>query len=173
MDDLIAGKIGPARMSEPIPEENEGPVYIVVGDSWDDIAQDTTKDVMIAQVAELSGPCYRLKPVYAMVAAELKKAGVEHVKFATMEATENGAPHEYKARGFPSIYLFKVGEKQKGINFSGDLTSKGIIEWVQVHTSIKFEFDTSTLGEDPEPEEAEDEFDKDDYGSDDWEDDDF
>ncbi|KAI0563820.1 Disulfide-isomerase PDIA-3 Endoplasmic reticulum lumen [Gracilaria domingensis] len=157
VEDLMAGKILPARKSEPIPEENDGPVYTVVGDSWEDIVEDTTKDVMIAQVAEWCGHCQKLKPVYAKVAAELKKAGVEHVKFAMMEATENDAPDEYKARGFPTIYFFKAGAEQKGIEFDGDRSSKGIIEWVQEHTSSKFEFDTSTLGEDPEPEEEDEE----------------
>eukprot|EP00178_Gracilaria_changii_P027606 TRINITY_DN894_c0_g1_i1.p1 TRINITY_DN894_c0_g1~~TRINITY_DN894_c0_g1_i1.p1 ORF type:complete len:519 (-),score=120.60 TRINITY_DN894_c0_g1_i1:1872-3428(-) len=157
VDDLIAGNISPARKSEPIPEENDGPVYTVVGDSWSDIVEDTTKDVMIAQVAEWCGHCQKLKPVYAKVAAELKKAGIEHVKLAMMEATENDAPEDYKAQGFPTIHFFKAGEDQKGVEFDGDRSSKGIIEWIQENTSKKFEFDTSTLGEDPEPEDEEDE----------------
>lgn len=156
VDDLIAGKIKPAIKSEAIPEENDGPVYVVVGDSWKDIVEDKTKDVMIAQVAEWCGHCAKLKPVYKKVATELQKAGIDHVKLAMMEATENDAPEDYKARGFPTIHFFKAGEEQTGTEFDGDRSSKGIIEWIQNHTSKQFEFDTSSLGEDPEPEEEED-----------------
>ncbi|PXF40945.1 Protein disulfide-isomerase [Gracilariopsis chorda] len=158
VDDLIAGKIKPAIKSEAVPEENDGPVYVVVGDSWSDIVEDKTKDVMVAQVAEWCGHCAKLKPVYKKVATELQKAGIEHVKLAMMEATENDAPDEFKARGFPTIHFFKAGEEQTGIEFDGDRSSKGIIEWIKEHTSKKFEFDTSSLGEDPEPEEEEEEF---------------
>ncbi|CAN8073676.1 unnamed protein product [Agarophyton chilense] len=157
VDDLIAEKVSPAIKSEPIPEKNEGPVYTVVGDTWDEIVQDKTKDVLIAQVAEWCGHCARLKPIYAKVAAELKKAGVDHVKLAMMEAPDNDSPDEYKARGFPTIHFFKAGEEQKGIEFDADRSSKGIIEWLQEHASKKFDFDTSTLGEDPEAEEEEEE----------------
>lgn len=157
VDDMIAGKIVAARKSEPIPEENEGPVYTVVGDSWADIVEDPEKDVLIAQVAEWCGHCHKLKPIYAKVAEELKKAGVDHIKLALMEATENDAPDAYKAKGFPTIHFFPAGKVQQGIDFDGDRTTKAIIEWLQAKTTKKFEFDTSNLGPDPEPEEEDDE----------------
>lgn len=155
VDDMIAGKIVPARKSEPIPEENEGPVYTVVGDSWADVVEDTEKDVMIAQVAEWCGHCNALKPIYKKVAEELQKAGIDHVKLTIMDATENDAPEGYKAKGFPTVHFFPAGKEQKGIDFDGERTSKGIIEFLMKHTTKKFEFDVDNLGEDPQPEEDE------------------
>ena len=157
VDDMISGKIVPARKSEAIPDpsENTGPVYNVVGDSWSDEVEDTEKDVVIAQVAEWCGHCNKLKPIYKKVAEELKKAGINHIKFAMMDATENDAPDGYKAKGFPTLHFFPAGKEQKGIDFDAERTSKGIIEWLKEKTSKKFEFDVSTLGEDPVPEEDE------------------
>ncbi|CDF32649.1 Disulfide-isomerase, PDIA-3 Endoplasmic reticulum lumen [Chondrus crispus] len=157
VDDMIAGKVVPARKSEAIPDpsENTGPVYNVVGDSWSDEVEDSEKDVVIAQVAEWCGHCNKLKPIYKKVAEELKKASVNHIKFAMMDATENDAPDGYKAKGFPTIHFFPAGKEQKGIDFDAERTSKGIIEWLMEKTSKKFEFDVSTLGEDPVPEEDE------------------
>lgn len=157
VDDMIAGKIDAARKSEPIPdpEENKGPVYNVVGDSWADVVEDSEKDVLIAQVAEWCGHCNKLKPIYKKVAEELQKAGVNHIKFAIMDATENDAPEGYKAKGFPTLHFFPAGKEQKGIDFDADRSSKGIIEWLMSKTSKNFSFDVSTLGEDPEPAEEE------------------
>ncbi len=155
VDKLIAGTVEPTRKSEPIPEVNEGPVYTVVGDSWEDIVEDKNTDVMIAQVASWCGHCKALKPIYKKVAEELKKAGVKGVKLAIMDATENDAPGDYKAKGFPTIHFFPAGKE--GIEFDGDRSSKAIIEWIQKHAVNKFEFDTSKLGEDPEPEKDDDE----------------
>lgn len=155
VDDMISGKVQPTRKSQPIPDENDGPVYTVVGDSWSEIVEDTEKDVMIAQVAEWCGHCNALKPIYKKVAEELKEAGIDHVKLAMMDATENDAPDEYKARGFPTVHFFPAGKDQKGIEYDSDRSSKAIIEWIKEKTSKKFEFDTSTLGEDPKPAEDE------------------
>lgn len=155
VDDLISGKIEPTRKSEPIPEKNEGPVYQVVGDSWETIVEDPTEDVMIAQVASWCGHCKALKPIYSKVAEELKAAGVKGVKLAIMDATENDAPGDFKAKGFPTIHFFPAGKS--GIEFDGDRSSKAIIDWLKEKATNKFEFDTSTLGEDPEPEKDEDE----------------
>lgn len=157
VDEMIAGKIVPARKSEAIPDaaDNPGPVFNVVGDSWADVVEDTEKDVIVAQVAEWCGHCNKLKPIYKKVAEELQKAGVDHVKLAMMDATENDAPDAYKAKGFPTMHFFPAGKEQKGIDFDADRSSKAIIEWLMTKTTKKFEFDTSTLGEDPEPEAEE------------------
>lgn len=157
VDDMIAGKIDPARKSEPIPdpEENKGPVYNVVGDSWADVVEDPEKDVIVAQVAEWCGHCNKLKPIYKKVAEELQKAGVDHIKFTMMDATENDAPDGYKAKGFPTMHFFPAGKEQKGIDFDADRSSKAIIEWLMSKTTKNFTFDVSTLGEDPQPEEEE------------------
>lgn len=157
VDDMIAGKIEQALKSEPIPdpEENKGPVYTVVGDSWAEMVEDKEKDVIVAQVAEWCGHCNKLKPIYRKVAEELKAAGVDHIKFCMMDATENDAPGAYKAKGFPTIHFFPAGEDQMGVDYDGERTQKGIVEWLMSRTSKNFSFDVSTLGEDPEPEEEE------------------
>lgn len=156
IDDLIAGKLVPARKSQEIPETQEGPIYQVVGDSWEAEVEKSGKDVFIAQVAEWCGHCAALKPIMKKVAEELEKAGISHVRIALMDATENDAPQEYKARGFPTVHFFPANSG-KGMEFAGDRSSKGIIDWIKENTSKKFEFDTDSLGEDPKPEEPEDE----------------
>lgn len=156
VDDLVTGKVLPARKSQPIPETQDGPVHIVVGDSWSDDVENVDKDVFVAQIAEWCGHCAALKPVLKKVANELKNAGINHVRVAQMDATENDAPEKYKARGFPTVHFFHAGSG-KGIEYDGGRSSKEIIEWLKEKSTKKFEFDTDTLGEDPTPEEEEEE----------------
>lgn len=156
VDDMIAGKISPTRKSQAIPEKNEGPVYTVVGDSWEKEVEDSEKDVLVSQVAPWCGHCKALKPIYEKVAEALAKANIKTVKLASMDATENDAPGEYKAKGFPTMHFFAAGDKQTGVEYDGDRSSKAIIEWLKEHVTHKFEFDTSTLGDDPvTPDEGE------------------
>lgn len=157
VDDMIAGKVEPTRKSEAVPEKNEGPVYTVVGDSWESFVEDPKTDVMVAQVASWCGHCKALKPIYAKVAKALGDAKVAGVKLALMDATENDAPGAYKAKGFPTIHFFPAGKTQKGIDFEGDRSSKAIVEFLMKNAGNKFEFDVKTLGEDPAPAEEEEE----------------
>lgn len=43
----MAGKAKPWFKSEKAPEENSGPVTVVVGDTFKEIVMDTTKDVLL------------------------------------------------------------------------------------------------------------------------------
>ena len=57
----------------------------------------------------------------------MKKAGVDHVRIALMDATESDAPSEYKAKGFPTVHYFPSG-KSEDVQFDGDGTNKGVID---------------------------------------------
>jgi protein disulfide-isomerase A1 len=48
---VLDGTVSPSIKSEPIPEKQEGPVYVVVADSYDDVVLDDTKDVLIEYYA--------------------------------------------------------------------------------------------------------------------------
>lgn len=157
VDDMIAGTVEPTRKSEPVPEKNEGPVYTVVGDSWESFVEDPKTDVMVAQVASWCGHCKALKPIYAKVAKALADAKITGVKLALMDATENDAPGAYKAKGFPTMHFFPAGKTQKGVDFEGDRSSKAIVEFLLKNAGNKFEFDVKSLGEDPAPAEEEEE----------------
>jgi protein disulfide-isomerase A1 len=154
VDDMIAGKVGPATKSQPIParQGDSGPVT-VVGDSWMSIVEDESKDVLIAQVAPWCGHCKSMKPALARAAGALRTAGVKNVVIAVMDATENDAPAAYKAKGFPTFHFFPAAKGAAGVTFEGQRTSKGFIDFLAENSVNSFTFDTSKLGEDPVAEE--------------------
>ncbi len=63
-NDFLAGKIKPYVKSEAIPEKNDGPVKVVVGDNFKDIVMDESKDVLIEMYAPWCGHCKSLEPKY-------------------------------------------------------------------------------------------------------------
>jgi len=50
--------------SEEIPENNNGPVSIVVGKNFESIVMDSTKDVLIEFYAPWCGHCKTLAPIF-------------------------------------------------------------------------------------------------------------
>jgi protein disulfide-isomerase A1 len=156
-DDFVAGKIKATKKSEPIPEKNDEPVKVVVGDSWVDIVEDKTKDVLIEQYAPWCGHCKTLAPILDTVAKALKDGGVDSIVIAKMDSTANDAPPEYKAKGFPTMHFFPAGGKP-ALEYDGGRTKEDFIAYFTKHATNKFKEPTFPKEEEPakDAEDAED-----------------
>lgn len=134
VDKFVAGDISASIKSAPIPETNDEPVKIVVGDSWSDIVEDESKDVLIEQYAPWCGHCKKLAPVLDELASEL--SGVETLVIAKMDATANDAPKDYKARGYPTLHFFAAGSK-KGVAYEGGRSKEDFIKFFKENATHK------------------------------------
>ncbi|KAF4628906.1 hypothetical protein G7Y89_g9247 [Cudoniella acicularis] len=111
VDEFVSGKVEPSIKSEPIPEKQEGPVQIIVAKNYDDIVLDDKKDVLVEFYAPWCGHCKALAPKYDILAALYVDGGfADKVTIAKVDATANDVPDEIQ--GFPTIKLFKAGERQ-------------------------------------------------------------
>jgi len=95
--------------SEPIPENNNGPVIVVVGKSFDDVVLQK-KDVLVEFYAPWCGHCKKLAPVWDEL-GEAYKAD-DNVVIAKMDTTANGSPKGVSIQGFPTIILFDANNVQ-------------------------------------------------------------
>lgn len=128
------GEVNPTMKSEPVPEKNDEPVKVVVGDTWADIVEDESKDVLIEQYAPWCGHCKKLAPILDELAKKLE--GVETLVIAKMDATQNDAPKDYKARGYPSLHFFAAGSK-KGVSYDGGRTLEDFVKFLQENATNK------------------------------------
>lgn len=125
-----AGKIEPSLKSEEIPETQEGPVTVVVGKNYEQIVLDDSKDVLIEFYAPWCGHCKALAPKYETLASLYAESEwKDKVVIAKVDATANDVPDEIA--GFPTIKLYKAGDKSEGIDYSGSRSIEDLIKFVK------------------------------------------
>jgi len=108
---FLDGKLEPFLRSDPIPENNNEVVKVIVGKSFSDIVLDPKKDVLLEFYAPWCGHCKKLAPVYDELGAALKEDN--DVVIAKMDATTNDPPKGHNIQGFPTIKFFPKNNKKR------------------------------------------------------------
>ncbi len=130
VQDFADGKITPSIKSDPIPEKQEGPVQIVVALNYDDIVLEDAKDVLIEFYAPWCGHCKALAPKYDILAQLYVDQGFgDKVTIAKVDATTNDIPDEIQ--GFPTLKLYKAGDKKNPVTYSGSRSIEDLIKFVK------------------------------------------
>jgi len=130
VDDFVSGNVEPSIKSEPIPESQSEPVKIVVALNYDSIVLDEDKDVLIEFYAPWCGHCKALAPKYDILAELYVKEGhADKVTIAKVDATLNDVPDEIQ--GFPTIKLYKAGDKKNPVTYSGSRSIEDLIKFVK------------------------------------------
>jgi len=132
VDRALKGEYKSYRKSEPIPENNDGPVKVVVGKSFEDIVLDTEKDVFVEFYAPWCGHCKSLAPVWEQLGEAF--ASTPTVTIAKMDATANAAPDKLDIRGFPTLIFFPADNKE-GVPFNGERDLESLRKFVAEHAS--------------------------------------
>jgi len=134
--DFVDGKLKPTVRSEAEPANNDGPVKVVVANSFDRLVWDNDNDVFIEFYAPWCGHCKRVAPVWEELAKNL--AGVKGITIAKIDATANDVPEE--VQGFPMFYFKKAGQKEKKILseflYEGDRTKKGFMKFLKKQSTV-------------------------------------
>ncbi|KAG9445584.1 hypothetical protein H6P81_011712 [Aristolochia fimbriata] len=133
---FLEDKLKPFYKSDPIPETNDGDVKIVVGDNFDDIVLDESKDVLLEIYAPWCGHCQALEPIYNKLAKHLR--GIESIVIAKMDGTTNEHPRA-KADGFPTLLFFPAGNKSfDPVTVDSDRTVVAFYKFLKKNASIPF-----------------------------------
>jgi len=126
---FLSGSLSATVKSQEIPAENNEPVKVVVGKSFDSIVMDDSKDVLVEFYAPWCGHCKSLAPKYDELAT--KFADHPNVVIAKVDATENDTPA--KINGFPTIIYYPAGGKAAPITFDGDRTVEALEAFVRAN----------------------------------------
>jgi len=138
VSDFVSGAVEPSIKSEPIPEKQEGPVQIVVAKNYDTIVLEDSKDVLIEFYAPWCGHCKALAPKYDILAKLYVDGGYsDKVTIAKVDATLNDVPDEIQ--GFPTIKLYKAGDKKNPVTYSGSRSIEDLIKFIKENGSYGVE----------------------------------
>lgn len=134
LDAFEANTLSAYYKSQPVPETNEDPVKVIVGDNFNSDVVESDKFVLLEAYAPWCGHCQQLEPVYNKLAELVKSA--EDVVIAKIDATanENSA---LNIEGFPTIYLFKPKHEGEPIAYDGDRSLSSLVEFLEKHVGRK------------------------------------
>lgn len=132
--DYVAGKLTPHMKSQPEPETQDGPVTVLVGNSFEKLVLDKEKDVFVEFYAPWCGHCKKLAPTWDELGEKYKS--VNGVVIAKMDATENDIPSSSpfkQIQGFPTLVLFKSGSNEF-VQYEGQRTLDALVSFVETNS---------------------------------------
>ncbi|KAF3446997.1 hypothetical protein FNV43_RR12177 [Rhamnella rubrinervis] len=127
MKEFKDGKLRPFIKSEPIPEQNNEPVKVVVADSLQDVFFKSGKNVLLEFYAPWCGHCKQLAPILDEVAVSYEND--PDVMIAKIDATANDIPSDFEVQGYPTIYFkSKSGDL---LTYDEDRTKESIVAFIE------------------------------------------
>jgi protein disulfide-isomerase A1 len=126
VQDVLDGKVKPFLKSE-APVDNTGkPVSVVVGENFEEIVKDETKDVLVKYYAPWCGHCKKLAPIWDEL-GEFYKDQPDLV-IAKFDATANEADG-VEIRGYPTLIFYPKNNKA-GVDYSGEREIQNFKDWL-------------------------------------------
>uniref|UniRef100_A0A8C2YVJ3 Protein disulfide-isomerase n=2 Tax=Cyclopterus lumpus TaxID=8103 RepID=A0A8C2YVJ3_CYCLU len=133
LQDYFDGNLKRYLKSEAVPENNDGPVKVVVAENFNSIVNDDGKDVLIEFYAPWCGHCKSLEPKFNELGEML--AGDPNVVIAKMDATLNDVPTPYEVSGFPTLYFAPAGSKMSPKKYEGGREVNDFVAYLKKEAS--------------------------------------
>jgi protein disulfide-isomerase A1 len=127
------GELEQYHKSEPVPEKNDEPVKVIVGNSFEDLVLKSDQHVLFEAYAPWCGHCKKLAPIYDELAQ--KVASSPEVLIAKMDATANEYPG-LEIKGFPTLLFYKKGDKSNPMPYEGERTLEGMLKFLEEQTGL-------------------------------------
>ncbi|XP_077130397.1 protein disulfide-isomerase A2 [Ranitomeya variabilis] len=117
---VMDGKIKQNLLSEELPEDwDKKPVKVLVGQNFEEVAYDETKNVFVEFYAPWCSHCKELEPIWEELGEKYKDH--ENVIIAKMDGTANEIDG-MRVRGYPNLRFFPAGPGRKMIEYTKNRT---------------------------------------------------
>jgi protein disulfide-isomerase A1 len=134
--DWIEGsKLERFHKKENPPETQTGPVMIAVRDTYTEIVKDSNKNAFVLYSAPKCPFCVPVEKDFEKLAHILRKS--KEIAFVKINAYDNELDEVIEK--YPTIKLFKIGQKDKPILFDWDKNVGKMLDFLKVNLDFKFE----------------------------------
>ena len=130
--DFERGKLEKYVKGEEAPKDNTDELTEVVTSTFNDIVMDSPNDVFIKFYAPWCGHCQDLAPIWLKLAEILEV--VPDLTIAEIDSTENEI-EELDITGYPTLLLFKNGDKEKPIEYEGERSLSKLLQFLKENSS--------------------------------------
>ncbi|KAK8641815.1 hypothetical protein V6N13_011188 [Hibiscus sabdariffa] len=124
---LLDGSISTYFKSQPIPDNNNASVLAVVGKTFDDLVLSSPKNVLLEVYTPWCINCETTSKQVEKLAKHFK--GLDDLVFAKIDASANEHP-KLQVNDYPSLFLYKAGEKDNPIKLSTKSGSKELAAFI-------------------------------------------
>lgn len=130
-----SGEIKPFLKSAPIPESNDEPVKVVVGQTFEQIVMGSAQEVLVKFYAPWCGHCKDLAPHYEEAAKRL--ANNPNILLVKVDSTENEVSG-VDVQGFPTLKFWGKDKSAEPLEYNGGRDADGIVAWLKEHTQYEW-----------------------------------
>ncbi|CAG5123791.1 unnamed protein product [Candidula unifasciata] len=127
------GKLTPFVKSQRPPAKQTGPITVVVGETFDQIVKDPSKDVLIELYSPWCAPCLQLESTLEILA---KKLSDSNLILAKIDATANDLPDNYTASNYPTVYFATAANKDSPVKFEGARPADDVESFLREHAVV-------------------------------------
>jgi protein disulfide-isomerase-like protein len=106
-----------------------------VGTTFKEYVLDSDKEVLVKFYAPWCGHCKTIAPHYEEAARRISNN--PNIILIKVDSTENEVA-SVNVEGFPTLKYWGKDKSVEPIDFDGDRTSDGIIEWLKEHTQYEW-----------------------------------
>lgn len=137
LNNVHENKVDPVVKSQSVKATTE-PVKVVVGNTFEKVVMDKSKDVFIEIYAPWCGHCRALEPVWKQLGEVMKANNAEDhgLVVAKMDGTVNDVPLSagFQVTGYPTIKLFKA-DTNTMVDYKGQRTLPDLVNFLNEQSS--------------------------------------
>ncbi|XP_020207731.1 protein disulfide isomerase-like 1-6 [Cajanus cajan] len=133
-NNLVRGSLSPYFKSQPIPDNTEASVHVIVGKTFDDEILRSEKDVLLEVFTPWCMNCEATSKQVEKLAKHYK--GSSNLIFARIDASANEHP-KLEVNDYPTLLLFRANEKANPIKLSTKSSLKELAASINKYLKVK------------------------------------
>ncbi|XP_065867689.1 protein disulfide isomerase-like 1-6 isoform X2 [Euphorbia lathyris] len=131
---LLQGSLSPYYKSQPIPDNKEASIQIIVGKTFDDLVLNSPKNVLLEVYTPWCINCETTSKQMEKLAKHFK--GLDNLVFAKIDASANEHP-KLQVEDYPKLLFYLAGDKANPMKLSTKSSSKELAAAINKHLKGK------------------------------------